>query len=154
LNDGAYTYYVRCKDAAGNTNISSAKIAFTVSGASGNDTTPPSITNIKASPASVAVGASITITATVTDKSGIKSVNADIQNPDGNTVATFAMKDDGKNGDGASGDGIYGVVIYSESGDEGTAYIDITATDEYGNSVTKNNGATITITSAAGRVTL
>ena len=149
LNDGSYTYYVRCKDEAGNANISSVKIIFTVASNTG-DTTPPVISNVAVSPASGTVGDNFTITAKVTDASGISGVQTKIQHPDGTTISTATMKDDGNHGDGAANDNIYGVVWSSIGKDAGDYFVDIAATDKYGNSANKNNGATFTVATSGG----
>jgi hypothetical protein len=150
LSDGDYAYYARCKDKAGNVNISSLKIAFTVDAGGDNDTTPPSISNVSVSPASEKIGASFKITAKVTDNNGIKSVKAKIQQPDGKTVASLTLYDDGAHSDGSAGDDVYGRKWLSTSRPAGKYYIDILAVDEYGNSKTKDNGAALTLTEDGG----
>lgn len=144
LNDGDYTYYVRCRDEAGNTNTSSKKIIFTIT-SGGSDTTPPAISNVSASPASGAVGASFAIKATISDSSGIKSAKAKIQIPDQTTVASLTLYDDGAHNDGSANDGVYGRTWLSTGRTAGKYYIDIEAVDNYDNSQTLNNGATITL---------
>ncbi len=148
LNDESYTYYVRCKDKAGNVNTASTKIQFTVEAGS-NDTTPPAISEVKVSPASGKIGDTFTITAKATDSSGISSVQAQLQIPDGTTVATVTLKDDGASGDGSANDGVYGATWLSTGMTAGTYYVDIVAKDKYNNSATDNNGATFTITGSS-----
>ena len=144
LNDESYTYYVRCKDKAGNVNTASSKIQFTMEAGS-NDTTPPAISEVKVSPASGKIGDTFTITAKVTDNSGVSSVKANLQIPDGTTVSTVTLKDDGNSGDGFANDGVYGVKWLSSGTTTGKYYIDIVALDKYNNSATNNNGATFTL---------
>jgi hypothetical protein len=148
LNSGDYVYYVRCKDEVGNKNTASAKIEFTVNAGTG-DTTPPTISNVKVNPTSGKVGDSFTITAKVTDNSGITGVMALIEHPSGTKLATIALKDDGNSSDGAANDGTYGAKWSSTGRDVGSYYIDITAVDEYSNSSKKDNAATFTLTESS-----
>lgn len=72
LSDGAKTYYVRCRDTAGNANLDDYPISFTVSTAAPPvDTTGPTITNIGSSPEPVEQGSLVTFSAEITDPSGI-----------------------------------------------------------------------------------
>lgn len=147
LNNGDYIYYVRCKDKAGNANISSSRIEFKVSG-SGGDTTPPTISSVAVEPKSGSDTAVFTITAKVSDNTGVSSVKAEIQKPKGTAVTVFTLKDDGKGGDGAAGDGIYGVRLTSKSGGNGTYYVKVTAADAFSNTSVSDGSLTFNITGA------
>jgi hypothetical protein len=149
LNNEDYVYYVRCKDKAGNANTKSATIEFTVDAGS-NDTTPPSVTDILVNPVTGEIGDSFAITAKVTDNNDVKSVKAKIQQPDGTTVTTITLYDDGSHSDGSSGDDVYGRKWLSTGRSAGKYYIDIVAVDEYDNKTTKDNGATLTLEEAEG----
>ncbi|MCX6758661.1 MAG: hypothetical protein NTX14_03065 [Candidatus Nealsonbacteria bacterium] len=174
LADGSYTRYVRCKDGDGNISYAT-KISFIVKNGSTSNISKPVISNpqptgtisdntptisvatdenatckYSAKNVSGTVGDNFTITAKVTDASGISGVQTKIQHPDGTTISTATMKDDGNHGDGAANDNIYGVVWSSIGKDAGDYFVDIAATDKYGNSANKNNGATFTVATSGG----
>ena len=142
LANGSYSYYVRCKDKAGNVNISSTKITFTVK-TSGGDTTPPSVDNVTVDPSTFAAGDSFTITAKVSDNTGVKSVTAKIKDPSGSVILTTTLNTDGT--------GSWSKSLSSDTTDAAGKYtVDIVATDTANNSATKTKAATFTITSGGG----
>lgn len=144
LNDGTHVYYVRCKDAAGNVNTSSAEIEFDVE-AKANDTTPPQISNITVSPDSGEAGTDFIIKAKVSDKSGIKSVKATINDSNGSSISIITLYDDGKHNDGKAGDGVF-ARGWDSSGVEADDYsVDIKATDINSNSSTEEGQAEFTV---------
>lgn len=71
LSQGNHTFYVRAKDPANNVDQTPASRSWTV------DTVAPEINNISADKDYVKAGDKITITADVTDSSGINAVSAD-----------------------------------------------------------------------------
>jgi len=145
LNDGHYTYYVRCRDINGNTNTSSTAISFTISRSAANDANPPQISNVLASSTNVNIGSSVKITARVTDNQGVGGVTIYARNSAGQTVASLNFKDDGVNDDGIAGNGIFGNSWNTSGLNSGIYHIDITAVDTYGNAITQNNVLNITL---------
>ena len=144
MNNGSYTYYVRCKDkSSGNTNSTSTKIKFKVD-VPEDDTTPPDISNIKVSPDSGTAGDSFIITAKVTDESSIDSVTATIT-LDGDEVADITLYDDGDHNDGSANNDTFGGKFKSSGADPGEYSVTIEAEDEYGNIQTEEDAATFTI---------
>ncbi len=69
---GKYTFIINVTDEAGNWNTATGN--FTV-----NDTTPPTISNVAATPSSVVEGNPINITAQVTDNVGVNSVKLTVK---------------------------------------------------------------------------
>ena len=74
LTDGnIFNYYVRCQDAAGNTNFDDYFISFSVASPPPLDTTPPTVSVISP-PNSQTVSSMITISATASDNVGVAGV--------------------------------------------------------------------------------
>lgn len=72
VNGGAYTYYVRCQDLAGNANTTDTTIAFSVS-QPGLDTVNPSVALTAPANGSTVAGV-VTVTATASDNVGVAGV--------------------------------------------------------------------------------
>jgi len=90
------------------------------------DNTPVEIGSVGISGTYLKVGDGFTLVANMTDFTGIKSANLEIE---GNT---YDLNDDGSSGDGEAGDGKFGVVIEIPDVTEGNQTLTITATD-FGN---------------------
>ncbi len=102
------------------------------------DLSPPNISNVTVTPSSGEIGTVFTITATVTDNSGVSFVRALIQHPDETTIATVNLQNSGGNTWSGS---------WNSSGSPaGTYYIDLEAEDSVGNLGESENVATITLT--------
>jgi hypothetical protein len=101
----------------------------------------PIIQNTTVTPSSGPPGTIFTITTKASDISGIGSVIAHIQIPDGTDVALVTLYDDGLHNDGAANDGIYGNKWDSTGLALGTYYIDIVANDTLGYFAKDENGA-------------
>lgn len=84
---GDYTFTIWAKDIASNWNSSSS--SFTI-----HDTTPPSISNVNASPDPQEVFGNVNITANVTDNHNLTLVKVRITDPDGLLVGNFTMSYD------------------------------------------------------------
>jgi|GEM_PF-3824190 len=145
LNDGNYTYYVRCRDANGNTNTTSTVISFRVQNSGTSDATPPQISNASVSSTSVSSGSLVKITASVTDNQAVSSVTAKIRNAAGQVVASLALLDDGVNDDGVAANHIYGNSWNTSGIGSGTYNIDLSATDTFGNASSQTNVKTVTV---------
>ena len=145
LNNGNYTYYVRCRDYSGNTNTTSTVISFVVSGSGTNDATPPQIANANVSASTASIGSSIKIAAKVTDNQGVGSVTARVRNASGQTVASLALLDNGVNDDNVAGNGVYGNAWNTSGLASGTYYIDISAVDNFGNTSSQTNVGTVAL---------
>jgi uncharacterized repeat protein (TIGR02543 family) len=103
------------------------------------DTTAPTVTNVDVSPASGQVGDSFTISADVSDPSGVKTVVAYVEKPDETHFATVPLSD--------SGGGHYtGTYVSTEVG---SYVVDIEATDNLDNVMEYNNNEPFTVTSAS-----
>ncbi len=70
---GSYTYYVRCRDGAGNATTSDVVVAFAVAAPPPPDTTPPAVT-ITAPASGATVSGTTALTATATDAVGVAGV--------------------------------------------------------------------------------
>lgn len=74
LSDGsAYSYYVRCRDNAGNANSNDFPISFSIASSQITDGTPPSVTITHPS-AGASVSGNVNVTATATDNTGVTKV--------------------------------------------------------------------------------
>lgn len=112
------------------------------------ETNPPAITNVSVDPNNVLMGTSFTITASITDASGINqsSVKAYLQNPDESNVATIPMYDDGSNGgDQTSGDHVYTGSYIPSNMNEEIYFVDIVASDTKANHAESENVKTVQI---------
>ncbi|MHA1149880.1 MAG: choice-of-anchor X domain-containing protein [Promethearchaeota archaeon] len=96
------------------------------------DTVDPSITNTAISPDSGEPDTTFTITADVSDVSGISSVWATIESPNEVFYTGVQLYDDGSNGDATPGDGTYTYAWDSTGAPEGWYYVDVNATDNNG----------------------
>jgi lipopolysaccharide export LptBFGC system permease protein LptF len=95
------------------------------------DRDPPKLYEASATPKSLEIGEEMTITAKVSDDSGIAYVKAKIQNPDEKNIAIVDLYDDGSHNDGSSGDYIYGNTWTAP--ERGTYYVDLEVCDTKGN---------------------
>jgi len=113
------------------------------------DTTAPTVNYavVDLASADPELGEIITITSEISDLSGITSVEAYLQMPDGTTLYTLTLYDDGSNGDVTPGDGIYTNTWNCSGAAEGTYYLDLNATDGSSNSNVRtiNNGDTFDV---------
>ncbi len=113
---GTYNFTVWASDVAGNLKSKSGQ--FTM-----QDTTPPQITDVTASPDPQEIFGDVNITVSVTETFGITSVRVNITDPDGVTVGNFTMM--------SLGGGTYS---YEAAYDElGTYSYTISAEDTSGN---------------------
>jgi hypothetical protein len=72
-NGGNYTYYVRCRDVAGNANPDDFTIAFSVANPPPPDTVPPTV-SMTAPANNATVSGSVTVSATANDNVGVAGV--------------------------------------------------------------------------------
>ncbi|MFP4345144.1 MAG: C25 family cysteine peptidase [Anaerolineales bacterium] len=108
------------------------------------DNVGPIVEGGEASPLRAVAGGPVTLQAwDVRDGSGIDSVTAVIESPDGSVVATVPLYDDGLHGDGAAGDGTYGNLWTTDS-EERNYYVDFVAEDGLGNVEVYDNWARFT----------
>ncbi|MCD6171675.1 MAG: Ig-like domain repeat protein, partial [Thermoplasmata archaeon] len=77
LQDGNYTFMVRAKDSAGNIDPTPANYSFSI------DTSPPTISDVKAQPSSQNIGGNVNISCNVEDEFGVQNVFINITYPDG-----------------------------------------------------------------------
>ena len=145
LNDGDYKYFVRCRDYLGATNTTSTVISFKVSGSGAGDAIAPQISNYYVSSSSASIGAAIKVTAKATDNQGVARVTAGIRNEAGQSYGMLTLLDNGVNGGNVAGNGIYGNIWNTTGMAAGTYFLDITAVDNFGNSVNQTNAATVTL---------
>lgn len=73
LTAGSYTYYVRCRDTAGNADTSDYPITFTVAAGGGADATAPTV-SITTPTAGATVTTTVPVTATAADNVGVAGV--------------------------------------------------------------------------------
>jgi hypothetical protein len=73
VNGGSYQYFLRCRDAAGNTNTSDFTITFSVAVPPPIDTVPPIVT-MTAPAGGSTVSGTVTVSATATDQVGVIGV--------------------------------------------------------------------------------
>jgi len=109
------------------------------------DTEGPVISNVTVSPAQGTIGSAFTISAHVAD--GISDVNPNsvtchAQLPDETDAGTLQMYDDGTHGDTSGGDSVYMCQWDSTGAQEGTHFVDITASDVPGNPSEAENAQT------------
>ena len=69
---------------------------------------PPNLSEATAHPWSAAAGSDVTLTASVTDASGLARVTAIINSPHESQVDEVTLFDDGEHGDGQANDGVWG----------------------------------------------
>jgi hypothetical protein len=140
LNASPGTYSIRLRDSGndeGSTQLYTLIISFELP-----DNSPPTISEVNVNPIQLVIGNLCTITGRVTDASGIdqSSVNAQLQKPDENTIATVPMYDDGLNGsDQIAGDNIFTGQYLALSVFEGVYFIDIIASDTKSNNREADN---------------
>lgn len=142
LSPGSNTIKVEATDVASH----SSSVTLTVERVT--DTTPPAISNVTVAPSLAEIGASLTITAAVSDLwSGLvaSSVVAKLQHPDGTDVATVSLYDDGTHGDSSPSDGLYTGQWTSTGSPEGLYYIDVSARDNSNNTRTVDNANSFTL---------
>ena len=87
-NGTSYTYYVKCRDTAGNINATDYSITFSVA----NDTTAPSVTLTAPSNATAVSGASVSLTASASDDvavAGVKFYVDGVLNGSEDTVSAY-----------------------------------------------------------------
>ena len=130
---------IRAQDNNANEGFEDNLLQFTVV-----DTTNPNIVTVNVNPSSgdpTLPGQVFTITAQVTDISGINWVRAYLE--DGSAITDFLLYDDGSNGDVTPGDGTYTNTWDASGMQETTINIDITAEDNANtaNSDTSDNAA-------------
>ena len=109
------------------------------------DKTAPLILNVQVTPSLGTPSVIFTITAEVTDPSGVQYVKAYIQNPDETNVTVIDLYDDRAHNDGASGDNLYGNIWGSSGANIGVYYVDMEAGDSLGNTIELENAASFTI---------
>lgn len=131
-------------DGSSNLNYTNNGATFTVV-----DTTAPTVNYavVDLASADPELGENITITSQISDLSGISSVEAYLQMPDGITLVTITLYDDGTNGDVTPGDGIYTNMWNCSGAAEGTYNLDLNATDGSSSSNVRaiNNGDTFEV---------
>ncbi|GAB4312029.1 MAG: hypothetical protein Kow0069_12640 [Promethearchaeota archaeon] len=142
-------FYVSAEEVATGDNASASSIDATSFSCQAPDTTPPTISNPRALPATADPDAGdwVTISANVTDPSGIASASATVQNASGD-VATLALYDDGTHGDAYAGDGCYTNRWNSSTAPNLGAYtVDFRATDgsPFANQRFVDDGASFTL---------
>ena len=114
-----------------------------------SDITPPTISIISVNPITgyPENGTIITISAYITDISGILDVFIEIEYPDENIIVILPLYDDGSHGDTISGDNIFTNEWNCSGAPSGTYYVDIIARDNSPsqNSILLDNGASFRI---------
>ncbi|MCK4443864.1 MAG: hypothetical protein KAW09_04935, partial [Thermoplasmata archaeon] len=88
---GTYSFTIWAKDSSDNWNYSSGTFVM-------EDTTPPEISDVDASPNPQEVHGDVNITATVTDNFNLTVVKVVITDPDGTLVGNFTMEYDSDSG--------------------------------------------------------
>ncbi|MCK4445430.1 MAG: hypothetical protein KAW09_12860, partial [Thermoplasmata archaeon] len=88
---GTYSFTIWAKDSSDNWNYSSGTFVM-------EDTTPPEISDVDASPDPQEVHGDVNITATVTDNFNLTTVKVVITDPDGTLVGNFTMEYDSDSG--------------------------------------------------------
>ena len=101
------------------------------------DREPPKLYEAKAFPNPLDAGEEMTITARVSDNSGIDCVKAKIQKPDENNIAVIELFDDGLHSDGKKRDFIYGNTW--KATESGKYYVDIEICDIKSNCIEYEN---------------
>ena len=106
LAAGDYQVRINATDSSsgGNTNM----VIWGTVTLTADDTEGPTITNIQVIPSRVNPEDSVTITAIITDGSGVANANLTISNNSWSVV--LQMYDDGAHGDGGVGDGVWGAI--------------------------------------------
>jgi hypothetical protein len=85
------------------------------------------------------IGVAVNLRTQITDSSSISSVEAYVQYPDGTTIATVNLLDDGIVDDGVAANNIYGYNWNSSGQSAGMFFVDIKTEDELANTTTANN---------------
>lgn len=106
-----------------------------------NDSSPPIVFNSQISPSSGPPGTEFTIRANIADESGVDSSTtlALIQSPDGNTISSVNLYDDGLHGDLLLGDGVFGNRWNSTGFPEAAYFVDLRACDTLANCIEIDN---------------
>jgi hypothetical protein len=96
-----------------------------------DDVSGPLVSRVQVAPSTVAAGETVTITARIGDQMAVASATARLQRPDGTTMATVTLADNGLNGDVAAGDGIFTGRWETTGLANGPVFVDLTAQDTH-----------------------
>jgi len=130
IGAGLWNYIVWARDSSAKWNWSQGTFLVT-------DLVPPAITNVLAAPDPGEHPASVNLTATITDLSGVAGARVNVTRPDGQFLLNFTML---RNGDGFSYERTYTTL--------GTYTFVIAAMDIYGNWATASGSFTVADTTA------
>ena len=147
LSEGANTIEIQATDGPGNTSTLSLHVTRLV------DTTPPTISDVIATPGSGDFCTAFAVSARIVDTwSGLNalSIRLHVQRPDEQDVASLTMYDDGvQGGDATAGDMTWtGTWDSCLAPSEGAYLIDITAADNRGNTRHAENAAVLQVVDA------
>jgi hypothetical protein len=128
---GSYTFSSYTNNGATMNSVQTITIVYTAA-----DTTAPTVSNVQVSPASGPVGQVFTITADVSDPSGVETVIAYLEKPDETHFTSVTMSD--------TGGGHYSGTYTSTAA--GSYLVDIEATDNLDNKQEYDNDISLKVT--------